>query len=212
MGWFDWDVTDSVLPETGLVVVDTTTDSLVRVDTDARCGGVTQPVTMPNGDTYLVSSALASAAHRVGRLETAPCVLRIPADDDQLDRDYSVSLEAVTGNALAGEPVPSNDAVFLRAFDDSLATIEGPMLTWEFTSQTAWRWLRWNPATNESVPMPDIPPSTADVTWFQVDGHVYGSETTADYSRTTLIELSADAGAVRSITVPGFLHGVARIR
>jgi hypothetical protein len=212
VGWFDWDVNDTVLPETGLVVVDTATDSVVRVDTDSRCGGVTQPVTLPNGDAYLVSSALAGAAHRVGRLETAPCVLRIPAGSSQVDPDYAVSLEAITGNALAGEPVPANDAVFLRAFDDSLATIEGPMLTYEFTGQTAWRWLRWNPATNETVPMLDIPPSTADVTWFQVDGRVYGSETTADYSQTTLLELSANAGAVRAITVPGFLHGVARIR
>jgi hypothetical protein len=212
VAWFDWDVTDTVLPETGLLVFDTTTDSVVRFDTDQRCGGVTTPVNLPNGDAYLVSSALAGAAHRVGRLETAPCALRIAAGSNQIDAEYSLALETLTGSSLAGEPIPANDGVFLRAFDDALATVEGPMATWEFTGQSAWRWLRWDPSTNEAVPMVDISPSTADVTWFQVDGRVYGSETTPDYSETTLIDLAADGGPTRSITVPGFVHGVTRVR
>lgn len=211
VGWFDWDVTDSALPETGVVVLDTTTDSVVRFDTDTRCGGVTQPITLPSGDAYLVSSALAGAAHRLGRLDTAPCALRIPAGSNQLDPDYSLSLEGVTGSNLAGEPVPAGDYVFLRAFDDTLATMEGPMATWELTSQAAWRWLRWDPSASEPAQLSDMTPSTADVSWFQVDGRVYGSETTPDYSQTTLIELSAE-GPIRALTAPGFLHGVARVR
>jgi hypothetical protein len=212
VGWFDWDVTDSVLPETGLLVLDTTTDQVVRFETDARCGGVTHPITLPSGDTYLVSSALAGAAHRVGRLPTAPCALKIPAGSSSFDPDYTQPLEALTGSNLVGEPIPAGDVIFLRAFDDTLATVEGPMATWELTGQAAWRWLRWTPTTNEIVPMVDIPPSTADVAWFQVDGRVYGSETTPDYAETTLIDLSAEGGPVRGVTVPGFAFGVTRIR
>lgn len=212
VGWFDWDVTDSVVPETGLVVVDTTTDQVVRFETDTRCGGVTHPITLPSGDTYLVSSALAGAAHRMGRLPTAPCALKIPAGSSGFDPEYTQPLESLTGSPLVGEPVPAGDVIFLRAFDEALATVEGPMATWELTGQAAWRWLRWTPATNEIVPMLDIPPSTADVTWFQVEGRVYGSETTTDYAQTTLIDLSAEGGPVRGVTVPGFVHGVTRIR
>ena len=36
--------------------------------------------------------------------------------------------------------------------------------------------------------------------------------TTASYSESTLIELTAEGGPQAAITVPGFLHGVARIR
>jgi hypothetical protein len=212
VGWFDWDVNDTVLPETGVVVLDTTTDTVVRFDVDTRCGGVTHPVTLPSGETYLVSSALAGAANRLGRLDTAPCALRIPAGTNQVDAEYSLSLETVTGSPLVGEPVPAGSSVFLRAFDDTLATVEGPTLTYELTGQAAWRWLEWDPSTNEAASSTDIPPSTADVTWFQVDGRVYGSETTPDYSETTLIQLSADAPPLRSLTVPGFVYGAARMR
>jgi hypothetical protein len=61
-------------------------------------------------------------------------------------------------------------------------------------------------------PVDALEPSTSDVLWFQVDGKVYGTETTADYSETTLIELTADGGPRRALTAPGLLHGVTRVR
>src|SRR5687768_7864199 len=49
VGWFDWDVNDSVLGETGLLVLDTTTDTVQRFDVDPRCGGITQPIATSAG-------------------------------------------------------------------------------------------------------------------------------------------------------------------
>lgn len=213
VGWFDWDVNDDVLPETGLIVLDTTEDRVLRVDVDKRCGGVTWPVVGASGETYLVSSALAGAAHRLGRLSTEPCALRIPADADQIDPDYFVSLNGITPSNLVGEPMPaSGGQVLLRAFDDTLAAPEAPGATWDLTGQPAWRWWRWDPAANTAVAVAELAPSTADVLWFQADDRVWGTETTADYSETTLIDLSADGSPRRGLTVPGFLHGITRIR
>lgn len=213
VGWFDWDVTDSVLPETGLIVLDTVTDNVLRFDVDTRCGGVTSPLSGATGDTYLVSSALAGAAHRLGRLPTAPCALRILAGSDEIDPDYLMALSSISPGTLVGEPVPAQGGgVFLRAFDESLATGEAPAATWELTSQAAWRWWRWDPQANTSELMTELPPSTADVSWFQADGRVWGTQTTPDYSETTLIDLSHASGPRRGLTAPGFLHGVTRLR
>lgn len=213
VGWFDWDVNDAVLPETGLLAIDTTTDAVVRFDVDARCGGVTHPIAAPSGDTYLVSSAIAGAAHRLGRLESAPCALRVPASAARIDPEYFVTLADVAAGQLAGEPVPGpNGSLFLRVFDEALAAPTAPTATWELTGRAAWRWWRWTPGAGEASPVEALPPSTADVLWFQLDGHVYGTETTEDYSTTTLIDISAESGPERLLTVPGFLHGAARIR
>jgi len=57
-----------------------------------------------------------------------------------------------------------------------------------------------------------LAPATADVLWFQVDGHVLGAQTAADYTETTLVDLTAAGGPTPALTAPGFLHGVARIR
>jgi hypothetical protein len=213
VGWFDWDVNDSVLGETGLIAIDTQTDSVRRFDVDTRCGGVTGPVTLPSGETYLVSSALAGSAHRLGRLSTEPCALRIAAGASQIDSEYWLPLASLGAGALAGEPVPAQaGGMFLRVFDDGLAQPGEIAASWELTGQAAWRWWSWDPAADAALPVSELQPSTADVVWFQVDGRVYGTETTEDYAETTLIELTADGGPRTALTVPGFLHGVTRIR
>lgn len=212
VGWFDW-TNDVVLGETGLVVIDTDTDSVSRVDVDERCGGVTTPVTLASGDTLFVSSALAGAAHALGRLDTAPCALRVRAGEDAFDADYAVLLADITDGALAGEPVPAGgDELFLRVFDDSLGTVQDGAASWEITGQSAWTWLRWNVVTGEVGSVPELPASTADVLWFEVEDTVYGTQTTADYSETTLIDLTSGAAPTFELVAPGFLHNAARIR
>ncbi|WP_437779138.1 hypothetical protein [Sorangium sp. So ce1097] len=213
VGWFDWEQNDTVLEETGLVVIDTTTDTLVRVDVDERCGGITQPVETASGDAYFVSSALAGAAHRLERLPTAPCALRVQKDADAFDQDYLQALAELTDGAIAGEPIPGGgDTVFLRVFDERAATIEADSVTWDLTGQKVWQWWRWDTATGEASRIDELSPMTSDVLWFQVDGRVFGTETTDDYAESTLIELTAEGGPKRGLTTPGFLHGVAKVR
>lgn len=212
VGWFDWE-NDRVLPETGLVVLDTTSDTVTRFDVDTRCGGVTTPVVTESGDAYFVSSALAGAAYRLERVTTAPCALRIRAGEDAFDTEYLAALGEVAGAEIAGEPVGGRgQEIFLRVLDDELATTEDVAATWEITGQLAWRWVRWNVDTDAITPVTELEPSTADVVWFEVDGRMFGTETTADYSETTIIDLTAEGGPQRGLTAPGFLHAMARVR
>lgn len=213
VGWFDWNVNDEVLGETGLVVLDTESDTVDRFDVEERCGGITTGVTTSAGDTYFVSSALAGVAHRLGRQPTTPCALRLKADDDAFDPEFLVELSELTGSEVAGEPIPaSGDELFLRVFEESEATFSEESATWELTGQAAWYWWRWNVETGEASLVSELEPSTSDVLWFNVDGRVFGSQTTEDYSKTTLIELTAEGGPRAALTAPGFLHAVARVR
>jgi hypothetical protein len=213
VGWFDWSENDSVLPETGLVSVDTASDTLVAFEKDDRCGGITQTIPIGDGDAYFVSSALAGAAHRLGRLATEPCALRILDGQEAFDSNYTQPLAELTDGAIAGEPIPGGrDTVFLRAFDESLATIEDGAFSYDLTGQAAWRWVRWTPASNEVELVDSLEPSTSDVLWFEVDDKIYGSQTNTEYTETALIELTADGGPRAGLTAPGFVHGVARIR
>jgi hypothetical protein len=213
VGWFDWFETDSVLGETGLVVVDTATDTVERFEVDDRCGGITTGVVTESGDAYFVSSALAAAAHRLGRHPPAPCALRVNAREKAFDADYAKELAEVVSSEVVGEPVPAGgNALFLRVFDESEATLSETSATTELTGQAAWRWWRWDVESGEASLVEELAPSTSDVLWFQVDGRVYGTETTSTYSQTTLIELTAEGGPKEALTAPGFVHGVARIR
>ncbi|MFZ5895495.1 MAG: hypothetical protein ACOY0T_30845 [Myxococcota bacterium] len=213
VGWFDWESTDSVLGETGLVVLDTKNDQVERFDVDARCGGITTGVVTESGDAYFVSSALAGAAHQLGRLTTQPCALRVNAGSSGFDADFAPKLAELTAGRVAGEPVPAGgSAMFLRVLDEELATVTNQDATWDITGQPAWRWWRWDVTQPEAVLVASLAPSTSDVFWFQVDGRVYGTETSDNYSQTTVIELTAPGGPQPRLRAPGFIHGVARIR
>lgn len=213
VGWFDW-VNDVILNATGLVVIDTDSDSVVRVDVDERCAGITTPVNLASGETLLVSSALAAANNILGRLGTEPCALRIPAGSDTFDPDYSLRLGDLTGGAPAGEPVyAGGNALYVRVFDQASATLAEGQYSWDLTSQPLWSWVRWDAVQNIAEPAATLVPSTADTVWFRADGRTFGMESLDDaYSQTRLIELSADGGPVNRLTAPGFLQGVARAR
>ncbi len=213
VGWFDW-TNDYVLDETGLVVIDTTDDSVERVDTDERCGGITETVVTSNGDAYFVSSALAGSAYRLERLDTEPCALRILNGEDEFDDGYLKNLDTLVDADILGEPIPAGgSSIFLRVLDEELATInEETDFSWNITGQAAWRWIEWNVSNDNVTEIDTLDPSTADVIWFLVDGKVYGSQTAPDYSETTLIDLTADGGPLEALTVPGFLHGLARVQ
>lgn len=213
VGWFDWESEDSVLGETGLVVIDTTTDTVERVDVDERCAGITETINMPTGDTYLVSSSLGAAAHVLDRLDVAPCALRIGADSDEFDPEYALTLSDITDGAMAGDPVPGPDGrVFLRVLDEELINIEEGAFTYELTGQPAWRWLLWDPASDEVEKVSELPAAPANVSWFNADGSIYTIEEKSEPFESTLIELTADGGPKTRLTVPGYLHGVARVR
>jgi hypothetical protein len=212
VGWFDWE-NDKVLGETGLVTLDSTNDAVVHFETDTRCGGVTQPIIMKSGDAYLASSALAASAHRLGRLTTKPCALRIPHASNSFDPNYALELDHIVAAPMSGEPVPgSGDSVFLRVFDESLGSVDREKMSWDLTGQTAWRWWQWNPTLGTANVVAELPPATADVLWFQVDGRVIGAQTSSDYAQTTLVDLTAANGPEPLFTAPGFVHGIARVR
>lgn len=213
VGWFDWTTTDTILPETGLVAIDTEKDTVVRFDVDSRCGGITQSVETASGDAYFVSSALAGAAYHVQRLETEPCALRIPKDADAFDPDFLLRLGELAGGAIVGDPIPAGgDSLFLRVFDEDLATIEEDTKTSGITGQPAWHWWRWDTATNEAAAIAELSPSPANVSFFEVDGRVFTIEEKNGSTESTLVELTAEGGPKLGLTTPGYLHGLAKVR
>ena len=135
--------------------------------------------------------------------------------ENRIDPDYLMPLAQLTGGALAGEPAPAGQAgLMLRVYDSTVAAPTTPAaLTWELTGLPAWRWVRWDPSSPSALqPVSELLPSTADVVWFRMQERIFATETAADYSQTTLLELMPDGAVTRRATVPGFLHGIARVR
>jgi hypothetical protein len=212
VAWFDWNVNDEILGETGLVVLDTTTDTVTSFTTDDRCGGIVQGIELDSGETYFVSSALAAATHVYERIPTEPCALRIAAGETAFD-SYHLVLGDVTGGMPAGEPVPNGDGgFFLRVLDLDAAKVKKGGWSWSLTGQTVWQWWSFDPATQTATRDEAIEPATADAFWFEIDDGVYASQTNSEYTETKLVDVANADGPTDAITLPGFLQGIARIR
>ncbi|MET0342274.1 MAG: hypothetical protein ABW252_14815 [Polyangiales bacterium] len=211
VGWFDW-TADKIIPETGLVVIDTRTNTVERVDVDARCGGIDTPLTLANGDAYFVSNTMAASAFDLKRYEKNPCALRVRAGADKFDPDYALDLRTVVGGALAGDPIPAGgDALYLRVLDKSLATTTAQTASFELANQPAWRWVRWDLGTNTSTPLA-LPPAPSNTEWFQIGERVFAAEVNADYTRSVLLELNAPGGPKPALASPGYLHSLVGLR
>lgn len=211
VAWFDW-TNDKIVPETGLVTLDTNTDQ-ATIAVDTRCGGITNPIKLPSGDTYFPSSSLAAASFELKRLATEPCVLRIKAGADVFDPAYHVKLRELTGGAVAGEPAPTGaEEIFLRVLDTTKATIKPETASFELTGQSAWTWRRWNPTSNALTNVDALEPSTANAYWYEVEGRVFYAQPAADYSKTQVIELNAAGGPKNALSGPGLISGIGRVQ
>lgn len=143
----------------------------------------------------------------------SPCALRIPKDADAFDPDFLLSLGELANGAIVGDPIPAGgDSLFIRVFDEDLATISEETKASQITGQPAWHWWRWDTATNEVAPVGQLVPSPANVAFFEVDGRVFTIEEKNNSTQSTLIELTAEGGPKLGLTTPGYLHGLAKVR
>lgn len=189
---------------------------LVRdLHVDDRCGGVTTPLTLESGDTYYVSSALNGAANFVGHPAAKPCALRVLSGRDHLDGAFAADLSELTNGAVAGGPVPADgSSLFLRVLDNEKVSTEAGDASWDVTGQAVWTWWKWQPektGAGKASEVSALDPSTADVTFFELDGRVFGAQTDSEYTETTLLELNAQGGPKPGLSVPGFASHVIKL-
>ncbi len=197
--------------DTGLITIDTTTNELVDYQVDERCSAGVQ-ISSPNGDTYLVSPAEVAVGWARGGIETPPCVLRVRGNEASFDEDYFVDLSELTGG-LAGDAIlASEGALYIRQLDEGVSNPADATSVWDVAFAEAWLWYRWDFDTNQLTPVDGLGYSAGGGGGLYIDGKTYLTQSTADYSRTTLVDMSDPAGPKLGLTANGYTYTVLRAR
>jgi hypothetical protein len=208
-GCWDLDVTSS---GASLVHLDPLTDT-VRVTHDPRCMGMQVGLLADSGDAYWFSDHDASVEWTYQRRD-APhdCSLRLRNGDTAFDPDWGLDLTTRTGGVSAIAAVPAGGSrIWVRVFEPSAFAGSIPVeeIDWGLA---AWRWGQLDVESDAPVVLnhaSDLVVSYGSP--INVDGRSFSPVSNADYSETTLIELT-DSGIEERIHVRGELRKVVRLR
>lgn len=203
---------DRVRPGTALVRIDEATDE-VTVTHDARCRGLSTTALV--GDTlYFFSDVINAFGHAVYPDDAGQqdCILRIAAGATTFDTGYIGSMASAldsdeTGTVIA---VSSTGEAWLQVADLTV-TPTAPGTTYSQWYGGGWTWAHM-PLASLASPVRIAGSPGAYSGFTLVDGdRFFVSQTTADYSMTTLVDLGSGA-PVAGLSFAGFALDVAKIR
>ena len=214
IGWYGFDG-QRTLPGTGLLVLDTVSDTVVSYAVDERCTAAVQLVQTANGDAFysrgyrstVFDDTLRGSSDRPG------CVLRLPANAEAFDPDYLVNLEEVSGG-LAGDIFPASEDgfVFFSVLDESLAEWDAATDPVALQADPVWRRWRLNLATGTAELAAEFEPAPPDNLLFRVDDRLLFSLPLDDFARSRIVELTSEGERVVFENNLGFVVGLYRVR
>ncbi len=206
---------DATAPVGTLVVLDVEADRLVQVARDERCGGLWDSVLDSRGDVYLATGVWDAAQHRTlgNTISTAPCLLRVNAGETAFDPDYFVEMSTLVAGQTAGALVSGiGDQAFIKVLDEAGLGDIGATSFDEVWSGEHWQWWRVDLGSSSAAEATaSLPLSAAASGMLSVDGAAFVRNTTADFSETTLLDMSG-AEPSAGLTLRGFPYGIVRVR
>lgn len=199
--------------EAAVAFIDTATDA-VTVARDTRCGGFSTSALTASGDLYVASDPYLDALHRTAGEAASPpgCLLRVRAGETRFDPDFFVTISDIAED-FGGGIVPGHGThAYLRVYDEEVEAVTAETTAIDLYARAAWRWWRIDTADVTTAEPVALPPGAGTLRVFEVDGRAYATDASADYSTTTLVDMSQAEGPRPGLTVPGNVAGVLRVR
>jgi hypothetical protein len=203
---------DRVAEGAALVRIDTETDE-VTVTEDARCRGM-ETAGNVDGTLYFFSGVINGFGHNVYPDEGGQqdCILRILPGESNFDADWVGSLSSALpeGTAATAAAITADGEVWAQVVELEKAP-STPGSTYGEWYAAGWTWWHMPIATLENpVQVPGTPGAYSSFT-VSADSGFYISQTAADYSETTLIDLSG-AEPKPGLNLGGFVLDIVRVR
>ena len=197
-----------------VITVDTSTDTVVEVAEDDRCGYAFHASLASDDTAYIDGGPWTRVYTDVlgSEFGATPCHLRVVPPGQSFDAGYFVDLSTLTGGRPTGDFFLLDDeTAALRVFhpEDAPNPFDGDALAYAF--QPAYRWWIWRIGEPEATVAQTGEAVVVTGQRFNVDGTPYLVDATEDYSSSTLISFSDEGEIVEGLTVRGSPRGVLRI-
>jgi hypothetical protein len=203
---------DRVLPGAALVRLDLNTNELGLAE-DARCRGL-QTTTNLDGTLYFFSDVINGFGHAVypGDAGQQDCSLRILPGAAAFDPDYVGSIAGALPPNTSGTvvAVTQQGELWAQVVDLAVAPTS-PGSTYGEWYADGWSWWHLPMAAGEGAVRVAQPAGAYSGSAVTVGSSLFISQTTPDYSSTTLLDVSG-AEPVPGLSFAGFTLDVAQLR
>ncbi len=212
-----WVANRAYKQSSGVLVIDTNSDQVVRMNEDERCAGVYNTVEAPNGDIYLLQS-LTSATLQLLTQQKPSCALRILAGQDTLDPTFNLNLSALVGNRAVQGGIPDGKGGFyVKVFYAERVSSTDPADLYDASGNSNWRHWHINPVTNTATEITVTPFDSSSVRYYDLgDGRIYTPVAEYDEKsekyKTTYFEIGQDVQPTQRISVNGWSETVGIVK
>jgi hypothetical protein len=144
---------------------------------------------------------------------SAPCIVRVKAGADGFDPDYFVSAASIGGYAAGGLVGGGGDAAYIKVLDEPSLPELRPEDFDAVWSGAVWQWWRFELGSPiGATRVTGVPPASGGGGELVVDGKAYVRNAAADFSSTTLLDMSREGGPSEQLTLRGYPYGIVRLR
>lgn len=210
------------LPQSALVSVDVETDA-IEVREESRCGGF-RAIYASGQDGVLFSSSAGAPAtwhHLYGeRGGSPPCLVRLNAGEASIDGSFLLRPADFSPHPVAVDFSPGGpDHLVFQALDDSLVPTDATAE--ELWNAAAWRFYSVPASLLEGAESPDgtagalpldLPPSALNALRFEVEERNFVPQISADYSETTLVDITDPVNPLDGPSITGSVGNFFRLR
>ncbi len=197
------------------IMIDPKTDKVVRSADDLRANQLTPGGVVSNGTAYFAPSSTVAPVRSVFGAEygAAPQSLRIVPPSETFDQGYDVDLEALVGGRPAGDLTVLDDSVaFVRVWHPELVDTASPENWSDVQYEAGYRWWRWRLGDAEAEEIPNQALGSSGVVLFRAGDATYATQSSPDFSATTLLELDPKGEIHAGLSGPGTVLGVVKVR
>ncbi len=224
LGWYD-STTFAARPVSGMLIIDTARDQVVKVLEDDRCPALEASIVTPSGDVYYGFPSAAGMLDVNARDPSfASCSLRIRDGETEFDPDYRLDVSALTGGRVAccGHSGGGSRAYVQVLHEERTTSITDRTMLFG-SAHNDWRLWRIDLETEQAEEVTSVPWfGTSGVTPFELPEAVYRPLLTfdgdsgglfSDVGRsTTLYDLTSGPEPQATIRTDASLLSFGRLR
>jgi hypothetical protein len=212
MTWYD-EAEDSGPSGAALVRVVPETDE-IEVTTDPRCSGMSVGLQTGSGDMYWFSTRV-TTWWRADPTAPGPrdCALRVRAGETRFDPSWELDVTTRTNGWPSLATVAAGGSkVWLRVLVESEVAVPEDATPDDVEELQGWQWYLLDVEGSEPAVRNDERALGSYYAYgFQIDERTFTTENDADYTQSTLLEIS-ERGFATGATVQGTVRGLARLR
>lgn len=211
IGWKDWDAYKTST-EQYLISIDTTTDKLADMTREERCPALANHVDRDEDGNLYFSNWIYNVTETLVSKAKSSCALRVKKDERAFDKDWILEYPTLTeGREGAGFNYYKGGHAFLSVFHAEGVKIDAMTDPAELATSANWKLWSVDLTAQKATPVEGLEPASGGYTLLEVDGHTLLTQSTEDYEKTTVFEVTGDRAFTKRFEVAGFCYQVALV-